>query len=233
MKRMIKSLLVSASVLLLILSCDNGNADFEVFDSAPSITIAKPGDFVLEGDLDVDVTFTDGATEDLSLSPLESSSYQILEKLADDTVEVASGTFAVSGILTHVTETLDGLAPGKYILSVTSTDSKGNDALQKKDFQVIQAFETVGIIGSATPGGWGASTAMTQGVANPGLYTITVDLVDGEAKFRANNAWTINWGGAAFPNGTGTQDGPNIPVTEGNYKVTLDITTGAYKFEKQ
>lgn len=89
---------------------------------------------------------------------------------------------------------------------------------------------TVGLIGSGTPYGWNADTSMVQDAVNPDLWSIDVDLTDGEAKFRANDAWTINWGNTDFPKGTGTQDGPNIPVRAGYTHVTFNSATGEYYF---
>jgi hypothetical protein len=92
---------------------------------------------------------------------------------------------------------------------------------------------TVGIIGSATANGWNASTPMTSlgnhewSIALPLMATAGAN----EVKFRANDAWTINWGATGFPTGTGTQDGPNIPVAAaGNYAVRFNDQTGAYSF---
>ncbi|GAC1383138.1 MAG: hypothetical protein NVSMB30_30710 [Hymenobacter sp.] len=94
-------------------------------------------------------------------------------------------------------------------------------------------YKTVGIIGSATANGWTSSTAMTLVSATGHTWTITLPLVTGEAKFRANDDWAVNWGAATFPAGAGTQNGPNIPVAaNGNYTVTLDDVTGAYQFTK-
>ncbi|MFN3175289.1 MAG: SusF/SusE family outer membrane protein [Phaeodactylibacter xiamenensis] len=90
-------------------------------------------------------------------------------------------------------------------------------------------FESIGIIGSATPGGWDAETPMTDN--GDGTYSILIGLLDGEAKFRADNDWAVNWGATDFPSGTGTQDGPNIPVTFGLYEVTFNPETGEYSFE--
>ncbi|MEZ4885601.1 MAG: SusF/SusE family outer membrane protein [Chitinophagales bacterium] len=90
---------------------------------------------------------------------------------------------------------------------------------------------TVGIIGDATPGGWGEDTDMTVDADNPAILRGTFDLVDGEAKFRANNDWPINWGAGDFPSGVGTLDGSNIPVSAGTYNVTFNVNTGEYSFE--
>lgn len=94
-----------------------------------------------------------------------------------------------------------------------------------------QTITTVGIIGSATANGWNTSTPMTQTSATSHIWRITVPLTVGEAKFRANDAWTINWGATAFPAGTGVQDGANIPIsTAGTWYVQLNDQTGAYQF---
>jgi hypothetical protein len=64
-----------------------------------------------------------------------------------------------------------------------------------------------------------------------GEVSITMDLVDGEAKFRANDGWVFNWGAADFPSGTGTINGANIPVPAGSYTIKFNVNTGAYSFE--
>ena len=89
---------------------------------------------------------------------------------------------------------------------------------------------SIGLIGSATAGGWDTDTNLDVDAGNPAIVTGTLTLTDGEAKFRANDDWTFNWGGAAFPSGTGTQDGPNIPVTAGTYTITFNVNTGEYSF---
>lgn len=106
-----------------------------------------------------------------------------------------------------------------------------NSVTGEYSFEELIIFGTVGIIGTATPGGWDADTDMTKDDVDESFWFInSIDLVDGEAKFRAENAWTINWGAVDFPAGTGTQDGPNILVTGGTYRVTLNAATGEYAF---
>jgi hypothetical protein len=94
-----------------------------------------------------------------------------------------------------------------------------------------QAITTVGLVGTATPSAsWDVSTPMTRVAGSTTAWTLTTAMNDGEAKFRANDAWDINWGAATFPAGTGTQGGANIPVTAGTYTITLDEVSGEYTF---
>jgi starch-binding outer membrane protein SusE/F len=86
-----------------------------------------------------------------------------------------------------------------------------------------------GVIGTATPGGWDSDQNMTFDPVK-GKWSITVNLVAGEMKFRANDAWTINLG----DNGGNLSleyDGSNIVVAaEGNYTITLDLSKAIYTY---
>lgn len=87
-----------------------------------------------------------------------------------------------------------------------------------------------GVIGSATPGGWDNDTDMVWDEATK-TWNVTMDLVVGEFKFRANDAWDINYGDNAG-NGTLQQDGSNIPIAAaGNYTITLDLSKTIYKYK--
>ncbi len=87
-----------------------------------------------------------------------------------------------------------------------------------------------GIIGDATPGGWDASTEMEYDAENK-VWTITADLTEGEMKFRANDAWDINYG-SNDADGTLQFDGSNIPVdAAGNYTITLDLDGTEFTYE--
>ena len=100
-------------------------------------------------------------------------------------------------------------------------------------FDAKAANPVVSLTGAGV-GGWGVDTDLTttDGIT----YTISglvVAPTDGstEIKFRQDHDWTINWGAASWPSGTGTQAGANIPAIAGTYDVTFNITTGAYTFE--
>ena len=99
-------------------------------------------------------------------------------------------------------------------------------------FSTLSAqVESVGLIGTATPGGWDADTNMVQDLDSAHLWSMDITLVAGEAKFRANDAWTINWGSADFPLGIGVQEGANVSVPAGDYHITFNSNTGEYYFE--
>jgi hypothetical protein len=52
-------------------------------------------------------------------------------------------------------------------------------------------------------------------------------------KFRANGAWTNNWGDGNFPVGLGTNNGTNIPFLKGTYVAILNDIDGNFYFIKQ
>ncbi len=84
----------------------------------------------------------------------------------------------------------------------------------------------IGLIGSATPNGWDTPDQKMDYDSKTGTWSITVDLIDGEIKFRKNDGWAWNLGGT---HDNLTQGGDNLPVSAGNYTITLTIivdTTG-------
>ncbi|WP_116107276.1 SusF/SusE family outer membrane protein [Lewinella sp. IMCC34191] len=88
---------------------------------------------------------------------------------------------------------------------------------------------SVGLVGSASPGGWDDDIQLVD--QGDGTWSAIIGLGEGVVKFRANGNWDVNWGGADFPNGTGTQNGSDITVSPGIYIVTLTPASGAYSFE--
>jgi hypothetical protein len=91
---------------------------------------------------------------------------------------------------------------------------------------------TWSILGDASPGGWNTDTQLTYDIAKE-VWTVTCDMKkDGSFKFRANNAWLIDFGVNADGN-LAYADSPvygydasvqNITVpADGNYTITLDL----------
>ncbi len=94
-------------------------------------------------------------------------------------------------------------------------------------------YADIGVIGDSTPNGWGNDTDLIKNPANPFKWSKKLTLVAGQAKFRANNDWGVNWGAKPFPAGVATQGGDNIEnVTAGTYQITFNTLTGEYTFTK-
>lgn len=81
-----------------------------------------------------------------------------------------------------------------------------------------------GLIGSAIPvTGWNSDVDMTYDTTNH-VLTITIDLIAGEVKFRANDAWDINFGDNEGDGILDTRDPNNIPISsDGNYTISMDL----------
>lgn len=95
-------------------------------------------------------------------------------------------------------------------------------------------YPTVGIIGSSTAGGWDNSTAMTNINFDKHLWYTTATVTNGEIKFRANNAWTINWGALTPISGKAELgSSSNIPIEAGKYKMWFNSLDGRYIFIKE
>lgn len=80
-----------------------------------------------------------------------------------------------------------------------------------------------GVIGSASPGGWGDETPMAY---NPATRTWqgVVHLTAAEIKFRANHDWGYNYGSSS-KDANLNAGGDNIPVAvESDYAITLDLS---------
>lgn len=87
-----------------------------------------------------------------------------------------------------------------------------------------------GLIGSATPNGWDSDQNLTYDEAT-NKWTITLNLVAGEIKFRANDAWDINFGDTGA-NKKLEYGGDNIVVAEaGNYTIELNLGAAVYTYK--
>lgn len=108
---------------------------------------------------------------------------------------------------------------------------------EEYDASGVATYETIGFLGSATLGlydtgadGWGADVDFTQSVFNPHVwYANNIELINGDIKFRAADAWDISWGtdSGALSDQT-TPGGPNIPVTAGFYDIWFNDLDGRY-----
>ncbi len=99
---------------------------------------------------------------------------------------------------------------------------------------------TWGIIGDATPGGWNTDTQMTYDSTSQ-VWTVTCNMIAaGSFKFRANGAWSIDFGidgkgnlqyaDNSFFGYNGSLNNLTVP-SDGNYTITLDLhVSGVYNY---
>ncbi|MFN5319161.1 MAG: T9SS type A sorting domain-containing protein [Bacteroidia bacterium] len=114
------------------------------------------------------------------------------------------------------------MTPGFYTVSI-------NIQTGAYTFTLTAPPPSIGMIGSAL-NGWTTDVFM-EPVDGKNYIAYGVNLSAGEMKFRQDGAWAINWGANAFPQGSGFQDGPNIPIPSGVYSVSFNRKTGAYSFD--
>ena len=99
----------------------------------------------------------------------------------------------------------------------------------------VEANQNVwGIVGSGVHNGWGGpNVKMLPDPCNDGVFlAFDVTAVDGEIKFRKDDAWAENLGDNGA-DGTTEPNGANISISAGTYDMVLDVTNGTYKLTKK
>ena len=98
---------------------------------------------------------------------------------------------------------------------------------------LLDLSTNLGVVGSATPGGWGNENIPDlkfYTTATTDVYVAYVTLRNGEIKFRNNNDWSENWGDDGN-DGTLDSYGANIPVSAGTYKIEVNFSSMTYTME--
>lgn len=98
---------------------------------------------------------------------------------------------------------------------------------------LLDLSTNLGVVGSATPGGWGNEDIPDLPfftTDTPDVYVAYVTLRDGEIKFRKDNLWTENWGDTGN-DGVLDASGDNIAVTAGTYKITVNMSDLTWSME--
>jgi len=99
---------------------------------------------------------------------------------------------------------------------------------------LLDLSTSLGVVGSATPGGWGNENILdlpfyTTSTTN--VFVAYVTLRNGEIKFRNNNDWSENWGDDGA-DGTLDSYGANIAVSAGTYKIEVNFSSMTYTMEE-
>ena len=130
-----------------------------------------------------------------------------------------SGVGVSNGPNIKVPLTADGITTD-YAVTFNCSTGDYNFELTSGDISMIGAFNN-----------WNGDVPMNRDADNPNLWTVTRSWhADSEVKFRENADWTANWGNGAWPTGTATPNGDNIPLVAGTYDVTFDYSTLVYDF---
>ena len=160
------------------------------------------------------------------------SMFKLLEILGDNTWQPQWGL--KGGVVANS----DGGDPEPFTVSTAGYYSFEVDILAKT-YSItpysgaMTTYTSIDIAGSLN--GWSGSTVLTQSSFDPHQWYIK-DLVvssNGEAKFRANGTWDVNWGAGSEFSGQGTQGGANIPLNAGTYDVYFNDIDGRYVFVKK
>lgn len=118
-----------------------------------------------------------------------------------------------------------------YYAVVVNLEDMTYSVTPAPDAADAEVYGVIGLVGSATVGGWSSDVLLAQSTFNPHIwYADDVVLTDGAVKFRANQDWAVNWGSTTFPSGLATNGGPDIPAVEGVYDVWFNDLTGRYVF---
>ena len=99
---------------------------------------------------------------------------------------------------------------------------------------LLDLSTSLGVVGSATPGGWGNENIPDlpfYATATTNVYVAYVTLRNGEIKFRNNNDWSENWGDDGA-DGTLDSYGANIAVSAGTYKIEVNFSSMTYTMEE-
>jgi len=85
-----------------------------------------------------------------------------------------------------------------------------------------------GLVGDATPNGWGSTDDIELHETSTNHYAVYVDLLQGELKFRYNEDWGNNYGDDNA-DGTLEASGANISIAAaGTYYITMDLDNNTY-----
>jgi hypothetical protein len=215
---------------LIVISCSNDIQDIEMTKKAKSFEILSPlsYDKVLDG-----TKLLNNATT-FVWDDNESGTFTY-------TLEAAkSGTNFANPIVVGTTNnqsfaitigTLDNTAKAVGIEPLTNgllefRVKTGTRVTKSVIFSVTPYQPNWGVIGSATTGGWNASTEM---IYNPSTskYTYTGWFSNGEYKFRLDYSWTTNLGDNDN-NLSLEYGGANIPITAGYYTIVLNVQNLSY-----
>lgn len=124
-------------------------------------------------------------------------------------------------------------ADGYYTVTVDTLEL--TYSLEPFDISNAATYSSIGIIGGFND--WSDIVPMEESGFSPHIWSIEYTFEeDTEMKFRIAESWDVNWGAADNPErpfGLGVQDGANIVVPAGIYRILFNDITGHYIMLRQ
>ncbi len=243
MKNIFKNILLLFTATTLLVACDSEN--LTVLDPTASTTVSlSASDVVLDiNNAGQDVLTINWTTPNYGFDA--GPDYQVILTYADSAPKIIN----VGNTLSKSFESVElnkillglGLKAGeagsvsvevKAVLSATSEIMSDATTLTATTYADKLDLSTIwGVVGSGY-NDWGATPdAPFYTTSEPNVIVSYVTLIDGEIKFRTNNAWDLNYGDDGA-DGTLDQNGANIAVTAGTYKITIDTSALTYSMEE-
>ena len=128
--------------------------------------------------------------------------------------DVALGDATADGVLDTDADNNIASVAGHYLITLNLNDNT----------YTVESANIYGVVGSGFNdwGGAGPDAALTE--IQPGVwFAENITLLDGEIKFRQNNAWDVSYGDATGDNILDTDSDNNIASTAGNYVISIDF----------
>ena len=142
-----------------------------------------------------------------------------------------------------------GGAAGTLVAGGANIVTTAGTYIVTADFKMLKytitPYKPIGIIGDATPNGWGSTNdpKFTYDLSTKKWVLNNITLTAASIKFRENDDWMKNWGASGTLDPTPVAatgglvlDGKNIAVTAGTWSFELDFTDSAnpkYKATKK
>ena len=249
MKNIFKKSIILLSLLLVFGACDD-NEFIELNPNANTVLSSDASSIVITEDLALDNVLNLSWT-DPEFGFDAAATYNVL-------MDFAGGDFTAPQIVnvgselskTFLGQELNGklLSLGVVPEEATNIDFKIKVTLSDSQEMFsepitinVTAFSSLldlstnlGVVGSATPGGWGTENIPDLPfftTDTPDVYVAYVTLKDGFIKFRKDNLWTENFGDDGN-DGTLEASGADIPVDAGTYKITVNMADLTWSMEE-
>jgi starch-binding outer membrane protein SusE/F len=248
MKNIFKKFSFLFSFLLIFGACDDVEI-IELRDDANTIVSLSASALVLTEDIIDDEVLTVSWT-DPYFGFNAAATYKVL-------IDLEGGDFTAPQIIpagTDLTKSFTagelnakllslGLVPFEAVnvdIKVQITLSDFQEMISESVSLTVTPFSSLldlstnwGVVGSATPGSWGNPDIPDLPfftTSETGVFAAYVTLRDGEIKFRLDNEWTTNYGDDGG-DGSLEQNGANIVVSAGTYKITVNTNDFSWSME--